>query len=114
MGTRAPDEPFDLPPQNTFLSLYAVRMGSGLGNRVILAREPAAQQVESRHLADSPLDVVEHSLDVRVHAGTVPEAFFVASPGELLGGAAGRFPLVRPNGLHAGTRNAPFLMPAQT
>lgn len=89
-------------------------MGSQLGNRVILAREPAAQQVESRHFTGSPLDVVEHSLDVRVRAGTAPEAFFAASPGELLGGAAGRFPPARPNGLHAGARNAPFLMPAQT
>ena len=41
-----PQQPVDLPPKDALLADQAVRLAERLGDRVVLAREPADQQVD--------------------------------------------------------------------
>ena len=88
-GTSRCDDAVDLPPQHALLPLDARRGVQRSGHRVVLAREPAHQQIVRG-------DVVGHRLDVGVDRPARAEPRHVAVEGVLY--ARRWLPLVRPDG----------------
>ena len=94
----------NIPPEHALLTFNAVRLREGLGNRVILAGETAAEQVSVGNFVETRLHIIKYGVDVAVFKVCFfAETFLVATCRELAANRSRGLPLVRPNS-REGTR----------
>ena len=89
----------DAPPQDALLPVDARCHGQRLGDRIVLAGEPAHEHVELGNLPCPGFNLIEGLGDILVDNRTLAEPVRVASRGELLALLPVGLPVVRPHRL---------------